>query len=143
VANAIGPVAAIVDIVQTGEISEKSEVPIWILMMGGVGIVVGLATWGYKVIETIGKKITELTPSRGFAANIGAATTIVMASRMGFPISTTHTLIGAVLGIGFARGIGSLNLRVIRDIFASWIITIPAGAGLAIMFYFALRAIFI
>jgi len=142
VANAIGPVAAIVDIVQTGEISEKSEVPIWILMLGGVGIVVGLATWGYKVIETIGKKITELTPSRGFAANIGAATTIVLASRMGFPISTTHTLIGAVLGIGCARGIGSLNLRVIRDIFASWIITIPAGAGLAIMFYFILDAIF-
>ena len=142
VANAIGPVAAVVDIVQTGEIASKSQVPIWILLLGGVGIVVGLATWGYKVIETIGKKITELTPSRGFAANIGAATTIVLASRMGFPISTTHTLIGAVLGIGCARGIGSLNFKVIRDIFASWLITIPAGAGLAIMFYYILNAIF-
>ena len=138
VANAIGPVAAVVDIVQTGEIATKSQVPIWILLLGGVGIVIGLATWGYKVIETIGKKITELTPSRGFAANIGAATTIVLASRMGFPISTTHTLIGAVLGIGCARGIGSLNFKVIRDIFASWLITIPAGAGLAIAFYYLL-----
>ena len=142
VANAIGPVAAVVDIVRSGEIAAKSQVPIWILLLGGIGIVVGLATWGYKVIETIGKKITELTPSRGFAANIGAATTIVLASRMGFPISTTHTLIGAVLGIGFARGIGSLNLRVIRDIIASWLITIPAGAGLAIVFYHFLNMVF-
>ncbi len=142
VANAIGPVAAIVDIVQTGEISAKSQVPIWILFLGGIGIVIGLATWGYRVIETIGKKITELTPSRGFAANIGAATTIVLASRMGFPISTTHTLIGAVLGIGFARGVGSLNLRVVRDIVMSWLITIPAGAGFAILFYYIIRGIF-
>ncbi len=142
VANAIGPVAAVVDIVRSGEIAAKSQVPIWILLLGGIGIVVGLATWGYKVIETIGKKITELTPSRGFAANIGAATTIVLASRMRFPISTTHTLIGAVLGIGFARGIGSLNLRVIRDIIASWLITIPAGAGLAIVFYHFLNMVF-
>lgn len=142
VANAIGPVAAIVDIVRSGAISKTSQVPIWILLMGGAGIVMGLATWGYRVIETVGKKITKLTPSRGFAANIGAATTIVLASRLGFPISTTHTLIGAVLGIGFARGISSLNFKVVRDIILSWIITIPAGALLAIGFYFLLRAIF-
>ena len=142
VANAIGPVAAVVEIVQTGVIETKAVVPFWILLMGGVGIVVGLATWGYKVMETIGKKITELTPSRGFAANIGAATTIVVASRMGFPISTTHTLIGAVLGIGLARGIDYLNLKVVRDIAISWIITIPAGGGLAMLFYLILKACF-
>ena len=142
VANAIGPLAAVVDIVKSGVIEQKAAVPFWILLLGGVGIVVGLATWGYKVMETVGKKITELTPSRGFAANIGAATTIVIASRMGFPISTTHTLVGAVLGIGLARGIGYLNLRVVRDIAISWVITIPAGAGLAALFYLLLSAIF-
>lgn len=142
VANAIGPVAAVVDIVRSGEIAKTSQVPIWILLMGGIGIVIGLATWGYRVIETVGKKITKLTPSRGFAANLGAATTIVLASRLGFPISTTHTLIGAVLGIGFARGMSSLNFRIIRDIVASWLITIPAGAGLAVAFYHLLRMIF-
>lgn len=134
--------AAIVDIAKTGVIQMKAAVPFWVLLMGGVGIVIGLATWGYKVMETVGKKITELTPSRGFAANIGAATTIVVASRMGFPISTTHTLIGAVLGIGLARGIDYLNLRVVRDIAISWVITIPAGGGLAAVFYLILRAIF-
>jgi PiT family inorganic phosphate transporter len=142
VANAIGPLAAVVDIVQSGEIAKKSAVPIWILLLGGAGIVIGLATWGYKVMETVGKKITELTPSRGFAANIGAATTIVVASRMGMPISTTHTLIGAVLGIGLARGIDYLNLKIVRDIAISWIITIPAGGGLAALFYLILNSIF-
>jgi PiT family inorganic phosphate transporter len=142
VANAIGPLAAVVDIVQSGEIAKKSAVPIWVLLLGGAGIVIGLATWGYKVMETVGKKITELTPSRGFAANIGAATTIVVASRMGMPISTTHTLIGAVLGIGLARGIDYLNLKIVRDIAISWIITIPAGGGLAALFYLILNSIF-
>ena len=141
-ANAIGPLAAVVDIVQSGEIAEKSAVPIWVLLLGGAGIVIGLATWGYKVMETVGRKITELTPSRGFAANIGAATTIVVASRMGMPISTTHTLIGAVLGIGLARGIDYLNLKIVRDIAISWIITIPAGGGLAALFYLILNSIF-
>lgn len=143
VANAIGPLAAILEIVGKGVVSLKAQIPIWILMMGAVGIVLGLATWGYKVIETIGKKITQLTPSRGFAANIGAATTIVLASRMGFPVSTTHTLVGAVLGIGMARGISYLNLRMVRDIFVSWLITIPAGAVLAMVFYYVLKSIFL
>ncbi|MBI22153.1 MAG: phosphate permease [Roseibacillus sp.] len=142
VANAIGPLAAVVEIVKTGEIADSAPVPLWILLLGGAGIVIGLATWGYKVMETVGKKITELTPSRGFAANIGAATTIVIASRMGFPISTTHTLVGAVLGIGLARGIDYLNLKVVRDIAVSWIITIPAGGGLAAIFYFILKTLF-
>jgi phosphate/sulfate permease len=142
-ANAIGPLAAVVAILKTGVVELKAAVPVWLLMLGGVGIVIGLATWGYKVMETIGSKITQLTPSRAFAANIGAATTIVLASRLGMPISTTHTLVGAVLGIGLARGISQLNLKMVRDIFVSWLITIPAGAGMAMVFYFILRAIFI
>jgi PiT family inorganic phosphate transporter len=143
VANAVGPLAAVLSIVKEGTVSLQAAVPVWVLALGAVGIIVGLATWGYKVIETIGRKITHLTPSRGFAANIGAATTIVVASRMGLPISTTHTLVGAVLGIALARGIEYLNLRMVRDIAISWIITIPAGAILAIVFYYVLKLIFI
>jgi len=144
VANAIGPVAAAISLAQGGmeALTEESSVPIWILGLGGVGIVLGLSTWGWRVIETIGKKITELTPSRGFAAELAAATTIVFASKLGLPISTTHTLVGAVMGVGFARGIDSLNLRVIRDILSSWIVTLPAGAGLSIVFFFIIKAIF-
>ena len=142
VANAVGPLAAIISITRDGVVSLKAAVPVPILALGAVGIVVGLATWGYKVIETIGRKITELTPSRGFAANLGAASTIVLASRLGFPISTTHTLVGAVLGVGLARGFGTLNLQMIRGIVISWIVTIPAGAVLAIVFYYALRISF-
>jgi inorganic phosphate transporter, PiT family len=142
VANAVGPLAAVVSVLQTGIVSLKSQVPLWILGLGGVGIVVGLATWGWRVIETIGKKITELTPTRGFAAEFAAATTIVFASKLGLPISTTHTLVGAVLGVGLARGIGALNLKTIRDIIISWIVTIPMGAVLAIIFFYIFKAIF-
>ena len=143
VANAVGPLAAIVGIINSGgEIAQKSAMPWWILLLGGGGIVVGLATYGFKVIATIGKKITELTPSRGFAAELGAASTVVLASSTGLPISTTHTLVGAVLGVGFARGIAALNLRVIGTIFMSWIITLPAGAILSIMFFFMLKGMF-
>ncbi|WP_269618787.1 inorganic phosphate transporter [Zhongshania sp. BJYM1] len=143
VANAIGPVAAIVSVVQSGgEIGAKSGLPPWVLLVGAGGIVFGLATYGFKVIATVGTKITELTPSRGFAAELGAASTVVIASATGLPISTTHTLVGAVLGVGLARGIAALNLSVIRNIFMSWIITLPAGAGLAILFFFILKALF-
>ncbi len=137
VANAIGPLAAIASTVQSG-----GEITLWILLVGGLGIVIGLATYGWKVIKTIGRNITELTPSRGFAAELGAASTVVIASATGLPISTTHTLVGAVLGVGFARGIGALNLRTVGTIFMSWIITLPAGAGLAIIFFFFFKAIF-
>ncbi|HLA30599.1 MAG TPA: inorganic phosphate transporter [Pseudomonas sp.] len=146
VANAVGPLAAIVGVIQSGgdlTIGAKSAVPGWVLLLGAIGIVIGLATYGYKVIATIGKEITELTPSRGFAAELATATTVVGASAIGLPVSTTHTLVGAVLGIGIARGIGALNLGVIGSIFMSWIITLPAGAGLAILFYFILRGIFL
>ncbi len=142
VANAIGPVAAVVSIINSGEIRQESAVSIYILLLGGVGIVVGLATYGKRVMATVGNKITELTPSRGFAATLAAATTVVVASGTGLPISTTHTLVGAVLGVGFARGISAINLGVIRSIFMSWVITLPAGAVLAVVFYYTLRAIF-
>src|SRR5690606_25561232 len=117
-------------------------VPNWILLLGALGIVAGLATYGYKVMATIGKKITELTPSRGFAAELGAASTVVLASAAGIPVSTTHTLVGAVLGVGLARGIGALNLRVIGGIFMSWLITLPAGAIMAIVFFLIFKTIF-
>ncbi|MCQ4241552.1 inorganic phosphate transporter [Stutzerimonas stutzeri] len=146
VANAVGPLAAIVGVIQSGGeavAGEKSLVPGWILLLGAVGIVIGLATYGYKVIATIGKQITELTPSRGFAAELATATTVVSASAIGLPVSTTHTLVGAVLGVGIARGIGALNLGVIGKIFMSWLVTLPVGAGLAIVFFLILRAIFI
>ncbi len=141
VANAIGPVAAVVAVVQSGgEIAAKAALPWWVLLLGAGGIVFGLATYGFKVIATVGTKITELTPSRGFAAELGAASTVVVASATGLPISTTHTLVGAVLGVGLARGIAALNLSVIRNIFMSWIVTLPAGAGLAIVFFYIFKA---
>ena len=142
VANAIGPLAAVVGIVESGEVAQNSPMPAWILLLGGVGIVIGLVTYGHKVIATVGTGITELTPSRGFAATLAAATTVVIASGTGLPISTTHTLVGAVLGVGLARGIASLNLNVVRTIFLSWIVTLPAGAILAIGFFFLFKAIF-
>ena len=142
VANAVGPVAAIVSIVKTGVVAQESSLATWILLLGAVGIVLGLATYGWRVIRTVGKNITELTPSRGFAAELAAASTVVIASGTGIPISTTHTLVGAVLGVGIARGIGALNLRVVRNIMLSWIITLPAGGILAILFFFLLKGVF-
>jgi PiT family inorganic phosphate transporter len=142
VANAIGPVAAVFSIAQEGVVGQKSPVSIWILLLGGMGIVVGLATYGRHVIATVGTKITHLTPSRGFAAELGAATTIVLASGTGIPISTTHTLVGGILGVGIARGISAIDLSVVGRIFLSWIITIPIGGVLAIVFFFILKAIF-
>ena len=141
VANAIGPLAAVVSVAQTGAIAAKSTLPIWVLALGGGGIVIGLATYGRHVIATVGKKITQLTPSRGFAAELAAATTIVIASGTGMPISTTHTLVGAVLGVGIARGIDAIDLRVVARIFVSWIVTIPAGAFLAIVFFFIFKTV--
>ena len=143
VANAVGPVAAVVGIVESGgEVTQKSAMPIWILFIGGIGIVAGLAMYGHRVIATVGTGITALTPSRGFAATLAASMTVVLASGTGLPISTTHTLVGAVLGVGLARGIGALNLGVVRTIFLSWIVTLPAGAILSIIFFFTLKGIF-
>jgi PiT family inorganic phosphate transporter len=140
VANAIGPVAAVISIAQSGNVAQETGLPIWVLLLGGLGIVVGLATYGVRVIKTVGSQITQLTPSRGFAAELAAAFTIVVASGTGMPISTTHTLIGAVLGVGMAKGISAINLGVVGRIFLSWVITIPAGAILSVIFFFILRA---
>ncbi|OZB43088.1 MAG: inorganic phosphate transporter PiT family protein [Alishewanella sp. 34-51-39] len=143
VANAIGPVAAVVSVVTSGgEIAASATLAPWVLPLGAVGIVIGLATLGARVIKTIGTAITHLTPSRGFAAELSAASTIVIASGAGLPISTTQTLVGAVLGVGLARGIAALNLGIVRNIFISWVITLPVGAGLAVVFFYLLKAIF-
>jgi len=141
VANAIGPLAAVISVAQTGAVTAQSSLPIWVLILGGGGIVFGLATYGRKVIATVGKKITQLTPSRGFAAELAAATTIVIASGTGMPVSTTQTLVGAVLGVGLARGIEAIDLRVVGRIFVSWVVTIPAGAVLAIVFFFIFKTV--
>ena len=142
VANAVGPLAAVVSVAKTGVVTQSASMPIWILLVGGVGIVIGLSTLGWKVMATIGEKITHLTPSRGFAAELAASTTIVIASGTGLPVSTTHTLVGAVLGVGMARGIGAIDLRVVGKIFLSWIVTIPAGAILAVIFFYFFKFIF-
>jgi PiT family inorganic phosphate transporter len=141
VANSIGPLAAVAHAVQGMDLGSKAPVEPWMLAIGGVGIIVGLGTWGYRVMETVGKRITELTPSRGFAAQLAAATTIVLASRMGIPISTTHTLVGAVLGVGLARGIGALDLRVVGKIIASWVATLPIAAALSIFFFYFFKGL--
>ena len=141
VANAIGPLAAIISVQDGLDLGSKAPVAPWMLMVGGVGIVIGLATMGYRVIETIGKRITELTPSRAFAAELAAATTIVMASRMGIPVSTTHILVGSVLGVGLARGIGALDLRVFAKIAISWVATLPIAAGLSVFFYYFFKGL--
>jgi PiT family inorganic phosphate transporter len=143
VANGIGPLAAVVSIVGSGgEVLQKAPLPIWILLIGGAGIILGLITLGYRVMLTVGKKITELTPSRGFCAELAAASTVVIASRTGLPVSTTHILVGAVLGVGLARGIGALDLRVVLNIIISWVVTLPAGGIMAMFFYFTLKGIF-
>ena len=145
VANAIGPLAAIVSVIQSGgEVAAKSIVPTWVLLLGASGIVVGLSMLGYRVMMTVGRSITELTPSRGFAAELAAAGTVVVASGTGLPISTTHTLVGAVLGVGIARGgLEALNLKVVSKIILSWLVTLPVGAILSIIFFYMLRAIFL
>jgi PiT family inorganic phosphate transporter len=143
VANAIGPLAAIYSVIESGgAIGSKSALPLWILLVGGAGIVVGLVTYGHRVIATIGTGITQLTPSRGFAATLAAAATVVIASGTGIPVSTTQVLVGAVLGVGLARGMAALDTRVINRIFLSWIVTLPAGALMSILFFFALKGAF-
>ncbi|RTZ67212.1 MAG: phosphate permease [Aquificaceae bacterium] len=143
VANAVGPMAAVISLAESGELASKSSMPSWVLLVGGIGIIIGLATLGYKVIATVGKNITELTPSRGFSAEIAAATTVVLATYTGLPVSTTQVLVGAILGVGLARGIAAIDLRVVGNIFMSWVITLPAGAFLSIVFFFMLKGIFV
>jgi PiT family inorganic phosphate transporter len=133
----------VLSVVQSGgDISQKAGLPVWILLIGGGGIVLGLATMGYKVMQTIGTKITELTPTRGYCATLAAATTVVLASKTGLPVSTTQIAVGAVMGVGLARGVGAIDLRVIGNIVLSWLITLPAGAILAAVFFFLFKGIF-
>jgi PiT family inorganic phosphate transporter len=140
VANAVGPMAAVISAVtNNGDLAKEVGLSPWVLLVGGLGIVFGLFTYGHKVIATVGTGITELTPSRGFAAELAAASTVVWASGLGLPISTTHTLVGAVLGVGLARGIGAINLDVVRSIALSWFITLPAGAFLSIIFFYMFK----
>lgn len=140
VANGIGPMAAVVSVIQSGgAVAQQAQLPLWILLLGGVGIVVGLATLGYRVMQTIGTRITELTPTRGFSATLAAATVVVLASKTGLPVSTTHIAVGAVMGVGLSRGIAALDLRVIGNIVVSWLITLPAGAVLAAAFFYLFK----
>jgi PiT family inorganic phosphate transporter len=140
VANAVGPIAGVTSTLEHGVVAQDVPLPSWILWIGGVGIVVGLATYGYRVIATIGKKITELTPSRGFTAEFSAAATILLGSKLSLPISTTHTLVGAVVGVGMAQGLASLDLGVLRGIVLSWVVTVPLAALLSAAIYGALAA---
>ena len=142
VANAIGPVSAVIQTLKTNIVSKTAITPHWILALGGIGIIIGLTTWGWRIIETIGKKITFLTPTRGFCAEFSSSIIILLASKFGMPISTSHALVGAVLGVGLARGLSSLNLKMLRTIILTWIITIPACAVISIIFFYILRLIF-
>jgi PiT family inorganic phosphate transporter len=143
VANGIGPLAAVASVISSGgELAQKSALPLWVLFLGGGGIVIGLATLGYRVMMTIGTKITHLTPTRGFSAELAAAATVVLASRTGLPVSTTHILVGAVIGVGLARGVGAIDLRVIGGIIISWVVTLPVGGVLAALIFFMLKGMF-
>jgi len=143
VANGVGPLAAVYGLIHSGgEVTQKLAMPLWILALGGGGIVLGLVTYGYRVMRTIGTKITALTPTSGFCATVAAALTVVIASRTAMPVSTTHIAVGAVMGVGMARGIAAIDLRVIGSIFASWIVTLPAGGILAALFFFMLKGMF-
>jgi PiT family inorganic phosphate transporter len=135
VANSVGPLAAVVDIVSTGGVQSKVPVPMWVLTLGGVGIVIGLSTYGYRVMTTIGEKITHLTPSRGIAADTAATIVVLACSRMGLPVSTTHTLVGSILGVGLARGLSGIDRTVTRNIFGGWLITVPVAAILSAVLY--------
>lgn len=140
VANAIGPVAGVLQALK-GNIAAKTAVPSWVLFFGGLGIVIGLATYGYKVMAAVGSKITEVTPTRGFSAEFATATTVLVASLIGLPISTTFVLVGAVMGVGFARGFGAIDLGVVKRIFLSWLVTIPCSALLSALLYVVLRSL--
>jgi len=143
VANGVGPLAAVYGLIHSGgEVTQKLAMPVWILALGGGGIVLGLVTYGYRVMRTIGTKITALTPTSGFCATVAAALTVVIASRTAMPVSTTHIAVGAVMGVGMARGIAAIDLRVIGSIFVSWVVTLPAGGILAALFFFMLKGMF-
>jgi len=142
VANAIGPVASIIPLAQGLSIGSQVEVPIWLLTLGGIGIGIGCMTWGKRVMKTVGSRITSLTNTRGFSVDFGAATTVLVASKLGLPISTSHTVVGAVIGVGLARGLEAIDLGIIKKIVTSWLLTLPIAAGTSIVIFLALNMIF-
>lgn len=135
VANSIGPLAAVSHILSSGTVEMKVPVPFWVLFLGGTGIVLGLATYGYRVMATVGTKITEITPTRGVAADIAATITVLICTRLKLPVSTTHTLVGAIMGIGLARGLAGIDSRIVKKIFKSWLVTVPAAAVVSIILF--------
>ena len=141
VANAIGPVASIIPLAQGASVGSQVEVPYWLLALGGFGITVGCMTWGRRVMKTVGSRITSLTNTRGFSVDFGAATTVLVASKMGLPISTSHTVVGAVIGVGLARGLEAVDFNIIKKIIVSWLLTLPVAAGTSIAIFLILRAI--
>jgi inorganic phosphate transporter, PiT family len=142
VANAMGPLAGIYFMFSTGSVAEKAPVPIWLLAFGGAMICLGICTWGYRVIETMGSKITELTSVRGFTVEFSAASVILVASMMGLPVSTTHAAVGAFVGVGLARGMDALDLRILWKIMLYWMITVPVAAATSAVIYVIIMAVF-
>ncbi len=141
VANAIGPISGLMSAL-AGAVATKTVIPPWLLCFGGLGIIAGLMTYGYKVIQMVGTKITEVTPTRGFSAEFGTATTVLICSLLGLPISTTFVLVGSLMGVGLARGFGALDLGVVRKIFLSWLVTIPIAAILTAVIYLGIDRFF-
>jgi len=141
VANAIGPVAAIIPLASTGTMGAVAQIPLYLLIIGGVGMAVGCLTWGYKVMKTMGDRITKLTNTRGFAVDFGGATTVLIASKFGLPISTSHTAVGAIIGVGLARGFEAVDLKVVKKIVVSWLLTLPIAAFTSAIIFLGLNAL--
>jgi inorganic phosphate transporter, PiT family len=139
VANAIGPLALIYFLVKTGGVGSKVPVPVFLLLFGGVGIACGIWMAGSRVMTTMGTKITTLTNTRGFSVDFAAATTVLLASKLGLPVSTTHAAVGGVMGVGIARGIEAVNFRIVLQIMIYWILTVPAAAVTSMLLFLILR----
>jgi phosphate/sulfate permease len=134
--------ATILNVAETGAVETNMGIPLWLLILGGFGIMIGTATWGVKVMDTIGKKITEITATRGFSAEFGAAMTVLICSKLGLPISTTHVLVGSVIGVGLAGGLHGVDVKVIGKIIVSWLVTLPIAAALCAVFFWLFIAVF-